>query len=264
MNPILRYNFPHIKFCVLLNFIKWILSFYTLHTPLGVFLLEWALQWKDVFVKYGIRRVRNEVVSSTLDLVIESRSQSVSIYFQRILSVRSLILTCWWDNLRSISSAWWLDFSTRTQTFSEGQVHHSDFLSIEWLCDGVRLTSLNCCHYRTHCSSPDDMWVWRTTVDWYWQGKTEELGEKPVPLPLCPPQISSGLTRARSRASAVRGQWLTAWAMARAGLPILFVAISLSSGYHAWHWTQGSRVQTLRGLWILRSINIRTTTSFGD
>jgi hypothetical protein len=38
----------------------------------------------------------------------------------------------------------------------------------------------------------------------YCQGKTEELGEKPVPAPLCPPQIPHGLTRARTRASAVR------------------------------------------------------------
>jgi hypothetical protein len=42
----------------------------------------------------------------------------------------------------------------------------------------------------------------------YWQGKTEELGEKPVPAPLCPPEIPHGLTGARTRASAVRGQWL--------------------------------------------------------
>jgi hypothetical protein len=43
----------------------------------------------------------------------------------------------------------------------------------------------------------------------YWQGKNEELGEKPVPVPLCPPQISHGLTQARNRASAVRGRRLT-------------------------------------------------------
>jgi hypothetical protein len=47
-------------------------------------------------------------------------------------------------------------------------------------------------------------------VDWNWQGKTEVLGENPVPMPLCPPQIVYGLTRA----SAVRGRRLTAWAMA--------------------------------------------------
>jgi hypothetical protein len=29
----------------------------------------------------------------------------------------------------------------------------------------------------------------------YWQGKTKELGEKPVPVPLCPPQISHSILR---------------------------------------------------------------------
>jgi hypothetical protein len=52
-------------------------------------------------------------------------------------------------------------------------------------------------------------------VEWYWQGKTEVLGEKPVPVPLCLPQIPHGLTRDRTRASAVSGRRLTAWAMAR-------------------------------------------------
>jgi hypothetical protein len=31
-------------------------------------------------------------------------------------------------------------------------------------------------------------------VEWYWQGKTEVLGEKPVQVPLFSPQISHGLT----------------------------------------------------------------------
>jgi hypothetical protein len=52
-------------------------------------------------------------------------------------------------------------------------------------------------------------------VEWNWQGKTEVLWEKPVPVPLYPPQISHGLTRDRNRASAVGGRRLTAWAMAR-------------------------------------------------
>jgi hypothetical protein len=42
-------------------------------------------------------------------------------------------------------------------------------------------------------------------------GKSEELGAKPVAVPLCPPQITHGLTRA----SAVRGRLLTSWAMVR-------------------------------------------------
>jgi hypothetical protein len=53
-------------------------------------------------------------------------------------------------------------------------------------------------------------------VEWNWQGKTEVLGgEKPVPVPLCPPKIPHGLTQDRTRASAVRFRRLTAWAMAR-------------------------------------------------
>jgi hypothetical protein len=47
-------------------------------------------------------------------------------------------------------------------------------------------------------------------VEWNWQWKTEVLGEKRVPVPLCPPQIPHGLSRDRIRASAVRGQRLTA------------------------------------------------------
>jgi hypothetical protein len=52
-------------------------------------------------------------------------------------------------------------------------------------------------------------------VEWKWQGKTEVLGEKFVPVPLCPPQIPHGLTRDQTRSSAVGGRRLTAWAMAR-------------------------------------------------
>jgi hypothetical protein len=52
-------------------------------------------------------------------------------------------------------------------------------------------------------------------VEWNWQGKTEVLGEKPVPVPLCPPQIPHGLKGDWTQASAVRGRRLTAWAMAR-------------------------------------------------
>jgi hypothetical protein len=54
-----------------------------------------------------------------------------------------------------------------------------------------------------------------TPVEWNGQGKTEVLWEKPVPVPLCPPQILHGPTRDRTRASVVRGRRLTAWAMAR-------------------------------------------------
>jgi hypothetical protein len=52
-------------------------------------------------------------------------------------------------------------------------------------------------------------------MEWNWQGKTEVLGENPVPVPLFPPQIPHGLTRDRNRASAVGDRRLTAWATAR-------------------------------------------------
>jgi hypothetical protein len=46
----------------------------------------------------------------------------------------------------------------------------------------------------------------RLPVEWNCQGKTEVL------VPLCPPQTPHGLTRDRTRASAVRGRQLTALA----------------------------------------------------
>ena len=52
-------------------------------------------------------------------------------------------------------------------------------------------------------------------MEWNWQGKTEVLGEKPILVPLCPPQIPHGQTRDRNRASTVRGRRLTAWAKSR-------------------------------------------------
>jgi hypothetical protein len=40
-------------------------------------------------------------------------------------------------------------------------------------------------------------------------GEKRSTRGKPVPVPLCPPQIPHGLTRDRNRASAVRGRRLT-------------------------------------------------------
>jgi hypothetical protein len=60
-------------------------------------------------------------------------------------------------------------------------------------------------------------------VEWNWQGKSEVLGEKPVPVTLCPPQIPHGLIRDRTRASVAEGRRLTAWAMARLFHTLKFV-----------------------------------------
>ena len=45
-------------------------------------------------------------------------------------------------------------------------------------------------------------------------GETEVVREEPVTVPLCPPQMSHGLVWDRTRASAVKGKQLIAWAMA--------------------------------------------------
>jgi hypothetical protein len=72
--------------------------------------------------------------------------------------------------------------------------------------------SVDACFYASILRISQMIWVWRATVEWYIDGKTEELGEKSVPVPLCPPQIPHGLTRARTLASVVRGWRLTTWA----------------------------------------------------
>jgi hypothetical protein len=55
--------------------------------------------------------------------------------------------------------------------------------------------------------------------------KNEELREKPVPVPLRPPQSPHGLTWAWTQASAVKGWRVSAWAMAR---PVLAITLSHS------------------------------------
>jgi hypothetical protein len=44
--------------------------------------------------------------------------------------------------------------------------------------------------------STDDRWMneYGALVEWQWQGQTKVLGENPVPVPRCLPQISRGLT----------------------------------------------------------------------
>jgi hypothetical protein len=45
------------------------------------------------------------------------------------------------------------------------------------------------------------------------QGKTEVLGEKLIPVPLCPPQIQHGIVWNWARIFMVTGGHLTAWAI---------------------------------------------------
>jgi hypothetical protein len=39
---------------------------------------------------------------------------------------------------------------------------------------------------------PDDTWLWRAVVDIILTGETEDGGERPVPVLLCPPQVPHG------------------------------------------------------------------------
>jgi hypothetical protein len=52
-------------------------------------------------------------------------------------------------------------------------------------------------------------------VEWYWQVRSEVLGEKSVQLLLCPSQIPCGLAWDWSGPSSVSGQRLAAWALAK-------------------------------------------------
>jgi hypothetical protein len=107
---------------------------------------------------------------------------------------------------------WWINVVTDPQFVYTNKMHislnsHRELWTSKpvlstWSTDvhvvvrvnGLRL-SLNCDHQRAYCSFPDHYWVLRATVEWYWQGKTEELEEKPFPVPLGPPKILHGLTR---------------------------------------------------------------------
>jgi hypothetical protein len=52
-------------------------------------------------------------------------------------------------------------------------------------------------------------------------GKSDWLGEKPVPVLLCPPQIPHGLPWERTQASAMRIQRLIIWAMERSAIGLI-------------------------------------------
>jgi hypothetical protein len=67
-------------------------------------------------------------------------------------------------------------------TFPVGLMHFviPNDVIIECPCCSCRwgeTMSLNCGHERAYCSSPD-IWVWRVTVEWYWQ---EIQGEETCP-----------------------------------------------------------------------------------
>ena len=83
-----------------------------------------------------------------------------------------------------------------------------------FLSNALRFPQENCCLEGSQAS----LFVLLVRETWAWSicgmmltGETEVLGEKPVLLPPCPPQIWYRLIWDRIRTSAVRGLWLTSW-----------------------------------------------------
>jgi hypothetical protein len=108
--------------------------------------------------------------------------------------------------------------------------------------DGVRRCLWTAATNRPIVHPPGDMVIYEygVTVEWYWQGKAEDLEEKSVPAPLCLPKIPFELTRVRTRATPVRGLHLTAWAMARPSAlhPFNIIAIKLSGEHKLYMFLQ--------------------------
>jgi hypothetical protein len=76
-------------------------------------------------------------------------------------------------------------------SWTTGSFSSSTLLTVfcfPWRCGGSS-THVWMPTYVSILRVPQVIWVCRATVEWYWQGKTEELRENPVPVPLCPPQV---------------------------------------------------------------------------
>ena len=115
-----------------------------------------------------------------------------------------------WKNLRGCCIVWWRDPQQMLQTHRSLEAYCATLWWWRWwLRRWLVFFSFFPCN-----GAPVD------EID---RGKTEVLGEKPVPVPLCPPQIPHGLTRDRTQASALRGRR----AMARS-------LLHLGSWRHTW------------------------------
>jgi hypothetical protein len=72
------------------------------------------------------------------------------------------------------------------------------------------------------------------SVEWNWRGKTEVLGEKPVPVPLCPPQIPHGLDPGSNPGLRDDRRRLTAWVIARP-ISVLVAMSELNCIWMPWY-----------------------------
>jgi hypothetical protein len=90
---------------------------------------------------------------------------------------------------------------------------HADIvrLVVAGHADRMRLYLLTAATNKPFVHATSDIWVWSTMAEWQWQGKAEKTSSSAT----FSTKILHGLTRTRTRASAVRCRWLTAWVMAR-------------------------------------------------
>jgi hypothetical protein len=104
---------------------------------------------------------------------------------------------------------------------------------------------MNCGHQRAYCSSPFlymSMQPWLNDTD---RRKPNNL-QKPVPVPLCPPQISQGLTWV----TMVRGQ-LSAWTMEESNECLFVVYLTTfffsDSRLHGIKWRSDKQMASWKG-----------------
>ena len=71
-------------------------------------------------------------------------------------------------------------------------------------------------------------------------GKTEVLGENPVPVPLRPPQLPQGMAWDRKETSAVRGRRITDWVTIRIKSSSSARLMRLESNCEIWGYNSGA------------------------
>ena len=92
---------------------------------------------------------------------------------------------------------WWNGTDRGRRKYWERNIIYCGWQVNEWVwsIDGMILTGENWSTGRETLYSVGGSWMkgYGALVEWYWQGKTEVLGENLVTLPLCPSHVSHGL-----------------------------------------------------------------------
>jgi hypothetical protein len=136
-------------------------------------------------------------------------------------SVYGNIIVSWWGRNRVEVAATYCIVWKRRSTWQSDRDLFQHYLKKElissryclcWWGESVYLTSGR---QRTNVHPPDDIRIWRATVEYYWQGKSKNGWESSVPVPLNPQQIPCRMTRPWTGVSTARGRKIATWAWAR-------------------------------------------------